>query len=165
MAHHLELATRNCLHLQAVVIVVICAVIVVIVVVGGVGGVVVRTGGNISSDRRIGRLHAALWFPLSRLNAVLFHSVRSIHTVQLVVKAAGVADWLAHGVTTPQRCHRRLTIAARCAYSPRSGQTAARFLLEGATGATIPTEAFVEIALVRHGTKAGGGSELVLRRR
>ena len=29
-------------------------------------------------------------------------------------------------------------------------QTPARFLLEGATGATIPTEAFVEIALVRH---------------
>jgi len=29
-------------------------------------------------------------------------------------------------------------------------QTTARFLLEGATGATIPTEVFVEIALVRH---------------
>lgn len=29
-------------------------------------------------------------------------------------------------------------------------QTPARFLLAGATGATIPIEAFVEIALVRH---------------
>lgn len=29
-------------------------------------------------------------------------------------------------------------------------QTAARFLLEGARGATIPIEAFAEFALVRH---------------
>lgn len=81
---------------------------------------ILRSG---AADRRVGGLHGSLWLSLSSLNAVLLHGVRPVHAVQFEIKAARVANRLARSVSAPQRRHRRLTITARSAYSPRSGQS------------------------------------------
>jgi len=82
--------------------------------------IVVRTLGNVAGERRVAGLHSTLWFPLACLNAVLFHSRWPVNAMQLEIKTAGIADWLAHRIATPKRRHRCFAIAAREANAPRS---------------------------------------------
>lgn len=156
MVHpHVIVCIRFFLQAIVVVVVVICICTVVIdVCAGGFG----------AREWRIRRLHATLRFSLPCLNVILLHGRRPIYSVQFVIQAASVTDWFAQGVASPKRGLRCLTVAAGSADASRSRRTAARFLLVGATGATIPTEAFVEIALVRHGSETRGSGQLVLRR-
>jgi hypothetical protein len=82
--------------------------------------IVVRTLGNVAGERRVAGLHSTLWFPFARLNAILFHSRWPVNAMQLEIKTARIADWLAHRIATPKRRHRRLAIAARETNAPRS---------------------------------------------